>query len=1020
VSQRNSLIEKINKSNKEFKIYKNKKIQKILSFAHTKWQNSPSLNKRNIYTNIYATPLQKLAPKKKFSQSLRDCENNLDRDPVIEEVRSCQILPKDPDSNTQPKFSSNKDLVFSISAWNTRSLNNPLKMKKILEMKDDIILIQEIWSPNQTIIDTLGPKTCYVKKREDGYGGTMLINNNPKLTPLNEPMQINKDSNIVKINVGGDRNIWIGSIYIHKKLKRNLLDTFGEIQQHIPTKEWPYLLLGGDWNIDIRDGSDKVTQTLQIICNRMGLSIISCDCLRKKHEIDFFIIGKQIDIADKGNKPMSESDHNCSWIKIKVQAPPISLRNCTIPNKKLANKITQECLEKCHDGIEFSTLINNKYKYNRKNLYKTIKQKENKNEVITRILTAAEEIDTLDVIKEYWREKNEDCENDMLENRLQKAFHYLKKITKFHEYKRRDGSIINKVKKEDNTITLEQNEVNQLVLENLSKVQTSSKEPTYQVPIPFPQLEPLSISEMDYILSKLFSGKAISFDGTTDIIFSKENKPKTANKLNNIWNSKLNTQHFDTRLIPLNKVHPDTPTPKDCRPIAVCSSIIKLLESRSRKKLEDYMVQGLHRGQTGFVPGMGITVNQMRMVQRVKEITIDKKHCYGLFIDFSSAYNTILHTKLYQRLEKALTTEEIQLIKAIYSRTNIKLGNHSFNPNIGVAQGSIISPFLFNIYSEDLYHTLEKEANIPYQDLMGYADDLLIICTTPHQLRQAINCIQRWSVDNNLLLNAKKSGIIEFLPRAKTYPPLLKPGTSFEGIPVVSEYKYLGFIVDQKLTTQKQLQHIEDKTKHQCAALWAVLKAFSLTERIHLWTILTRPLFEMLIFPYYAERSKMNIEKVHKMLRKTFKKFCLFKKNINNETIERLMNYNFTERAGIVVETTKVKWTARMNHEAPDRANYPKQINTSDVKTRTWYPKETVELINLKSALCKSCNIPCSSQHLQESHSIVIPSNKELLDYIESKSEELLHEKKLKKREILNKIGESIQIHINKIKTVLV
>ena len=100
--------------------------------------------------------------------------------------------------------------------------------------------------------------------------------------------------------------------------------------------------------------------------------------------------------------------------------------------------------------------------------------------------------------------------------------------------------------------------------------------------------------------------------------------------------------YFNTRLIPLNKVHPEIPTPKDCRPIAVNSALVKLLESRIRKRLEEYMVEKLHRGQTGFVPGMGITINQMRLVQRVKEITNSKRHCFGLFIDFSSAYNTIL------------------------------------------------------------------------------------------------------------------------------------------------------------------------------------------------------------------------------------------------------------------------------------------------------------------------------------------------------------------------------------------
>jgi len=92
---------------------------------------------------------------------------------------------------------------------------------------------------------------------------------------------------------------------------------------------------------------------------------------------------------------------------------------------------------------------------------------------------------------------------------------------------------------------------------------------------------------------------------------------------------------------------------------------------------------------------------------------------------------------------------------------------------------------------------------------------------------------------------------------------LRPPGSSFVDIPIVTEYKYLGLVVDQKLISTKQLAFIEEKTNHQCAALWPLLKAFSLTERINLWTILCRPSFEMLIFPYYAERSTTNTNKVH-------------------------------------------------------------------------------------------------------------------------------------------------------------
>lgn len=188
------------------------------------------------------------------------------------------------------------------------------------------------------------------------------------------------------------------------------------------------------------------------------------------------------------------------------------------------------------------------------------------------------------------------------------------------------------------------------------------------------------------------------------------------------------------------------------------------MEARILPKLTDYMANRMHRGQTGFVAGQGITVNQMRLVERVTEKISSGKKAYGIFIDFSNAYNTILHTKLYERLQGILNQDEIQLIKAIYSRLKIKIGSQSFTPNIGVAQGSLISPGLFNIYAEDLYKTL-NDAGVASEDQMGYADDLFILCYCKSNLRKVIQIIKEWSASNNLGLNATKSGVMEFLSR---------------------------------------------------------------------------------------------------------------------------------------------------------------------------------------------------------------------------------------------------------------
>jgi len=250
---------------------------------------------------------------------------------------------------------------------------------------------------------------------------------------------------------------------------------------------------------------------------------------------------------------------------------------------------------------------------------------------------------------------------------------------------------------------------------------------------------------------------------------------------------------------------------------------------------------------------------------------------FGLFLDFSSAYNTVLYSRLFRKLEKVLSSEEIQLIKAIYSRNRIRIGNQSFTPNVGVAQGSVISPSLFNVYCEDLYEGIRDDAIVDMDDMLGYADDMLILATSMSQLRTVISIVRLWCVENNLKVNESKSGILEFVPRMGKNNFYLEVGSKFEGFPVVDKYKYLGLWIDSKMTMEPQLKHIKDKANFLTYKLYPLLKCASLSYRINLWKVLTRPLYEMLFGLYYYDGDS-NKEKVQRVLRKTFKSFTLLKK----------------------------------------------------------------------------------------------------------------------------------------------
>ena len=98
---------------------------------------------------------------------------------------------------------------------------------------------------------------------------------------------------------------------------------------------------------------------------------------------------------------------------------------------------------------------------------------------------------------------------------------------------------------------------------------------------------------------------------------------KTAEKLKDLWNLPLHTfeeleETWNTRLVPLNKVFPEVPTRKEMRPIAVQSPLIKLLEARFLPEFQRYLNEKLDRSQTGFVQKMGIQVNLVRALERIR------------------------------------------------------------------------------------------------------------------------------------------------------------------------------------------------------------------------------------------------------------------------------------------------------------------------------------------------------------------------------------------------------------------
>jgi len=91
------------------------------------------------------------------------------------------------------------------------------------------------------------------------------------------------------------------------------------------------------------------------------------------------------------------------------------------------------------------------------------------------------------VLNKYWEELIEGNEKLRYSIHSKEAFVFLKKVFKYNQYERRDGSVADKVMVGDEIIS-DSKEVNKLIVEHLKSIQWDDKFPDYTSTIPFPQL----------------------------------------------------------------------------------------------------------------------------------------------------------------------------------------------------------------------------------------------------------------------------------------------------------------------------------------------------------------------------------------------------------------------------------------------------------------------------------------------------------------------------------------------------
>ena len=219
----------------------------------------------------------------------------------------------------------------------------------------------------------------------------------------------------------------------------------------------------------------------------------------------------------------------------------------------------------------------------------------------------------------------------------------------------------------------------------------------------------------------------------------------------------------------------------------------------------------LSKAQYGFRKSSNTTLAIFAFVNDVLRSYSLRYFTVAIFLDLSRAFDTLNIDLLLYKLGcmgfRGVFSDFLRSY-LVNRRQFVNVNNHCSEEtgiNLGVPQGSVLGPLLFNLYINDV---IEK---VPGEKIF-YADDGVFYVSHQNfdQCIQKVKCLINelsiWLYNNKLIANLAKTKIMCF-SRRKT-PEL--PNIQFNGVILewVQTFRYLGVIVDDKLSFTHHAQHV--------------------------------------------------------------------------------------------------------------------------------------------------------------------------------------------------------------------
>ena len=272
--------------------------------------------------------------------------------------------------------------------------------------------------------------------------------------------------------------------------------------------------------------------------------------------------------------------------------------------------------------------------------------------------------------------------------------------------------------------------------------------------------------------------------------------------------------------------------PKSYRPISLSNFPLKALERLVVWKMDaDLTHTPIHPKQHGFTKGKSTESAISDTADYIEQQLYDDKHCLGLFLDISAAFDSIsIHHIKQTLLEHNGDPELVAWYHSYLSARFLEVPLHgeslSLTTATGFPQGGVCSARFWLIAFDEAIRIINSGGIVGN----GYADDCsaLLGGTHPHnmveKMQSMLKRLVRWGNSCGLRFNAQKTVAVMFSRSTRVFDRLVRMDGDL--IPFSDTVVYLGVTLDKELKWQIHLDNKILKAKSLLLKLASIVYSY--------------------------------------------------------------------------------------------------------------------------------------------------------------------------------------------------